>query len=388
MEGGVAQLEWSKEIIDRKLPISPYKYPSEAGLHAATRDYSEGLHGFLDDSLPDQWGNLLMRRRLAKQGIDIRTLSVLDRLALVGREGRGALAFEPAPDMPSDVETLDLDALAKSATALLAGEEADLADTLFKLGAGSGGARPKIHVGFDGNGRISAGEGKIAPGHEAWMVKFKASQDYDDIGPIEEAYASMAEAAGLALSAHRLIEAREGPGYFATRRFDRLEGGKRLHMVSLAGAIESRAEIPSEYDTFLRATLFITRRKDDVVAAFQRMLFNILAHNRDDHTKQHAYLMDPLGGWSLAPAYDLTYAAGPGGQHYLAVEGEGDKPTRALVEKLGARHGIDAQAVKTVIERVREALADWPKFASAVGVTSSSKRIVTAAHEKVWAQFE
>ena len=162
-------------------------------------------------------------------------------------------------------------------------------------------------------------------------MKFRAPTDPIDVGPIEEAYATMAAAAGLGLSEHRLIRARKGAGYFATRRFDRLAHGERLHMVSLAGAIEAHPDAPSSYDLLLRATRAITRRADDVVTVFQRMVFNILAHNRDDHTRQHAYLMDQNGTWRLAPAYDLTYAAGPGGEHYLDVEGEGRRPTRAHI---------------------------------------------------------
>src|SRR5262249_31163145 len=117
-------------------------------------------------------------------------------------------------------------ALAANAAALLEGHEANLAETLAALGGGSGGARPKVHVGFDGNGKISVGSGEIAPGQQAWLVKFRGPQDPEDIGPLEEAYASMAEAAGLHLSEHRLIAAKSGPGYFATRRFDRPLDGK------------------------------------------------------------------------------------------------------------------------------------------------------------------
>ena len=387
MEGGVAQLEWSKEVIARKLAVSPLKYPPEAGLHAASSREFRGLHGFLADSLPERWGYFLMQKRLAKLGIGIATLSVLDQLALVGSQGRGALVFEPATTPSDEVESLDLDALAQDATALLAGEETNLADTLAELGGGSGGTRPKVHVGFDGKGKISVGNGEIAPGQQAWIVKFRAPQDPADIGPLEEAYAAMAEAAGLVLSEHRLIEAKTGPGYFATRRFDRPDGGKRLHMVSLAGAIEASSEMPSSYDTFLRATLTITRRADDVAAAFQRMVFNILASNRDDHTRQYAYLMGLDGDWRLAPAYDLTYAPGPNGGHYLDVEGEGRRPTRALVNKLGKRHGLDAKRVANVINKVRAAVADWPKFAKFAGVTVDSAKMASNAHARVWADF-
>ena len=174
---------------------------------ARTRSF-DGLHGFLADSLPDGWGYLLMRKRLAKLGIDIAALTPLERLALVGDHGRGALVFKPATTPADDVETLDLDALAHDATALLMGEESRLADTLAGLAGGSGGARPKVHVGFDGQGHISVGQAEMPAGHAAWLVKFRAPSDPIDIGPIEEAYACMAEAAGLTISSHRLLPAK------------------------------------------------------------------------------------------------------------------------------------------------------------------------------------
>jgi serine/threonine-protein kinase HipA len=199
----------------------------------------------------------------------------------------------------------------------------------------------------------------------------------------------MAEAAGLVMSEHRLIPARPGPGYFATRRFDRTDGGGRLHMVSLAGA----AEAPTEpgivsYDTFLRATQAITRRKPDVEAVFRRMVFNILASNRDDHTRQHAYLMDAGGDWHLAPAYDLTYAPGPGGEHYLDIEGEGRNPTRVHVLRLGARHSLGAKAVAVMVDEVRAAVARWPALSEAAGVTKASASEIASAHARVWTAFD
>ncbi|HEX4183616.1 MAG TPA: type II toxin-antitoxin system HipA family toxin [Caulobacteraceae bacterium] len=388
MDQGLAQLEWSPEVIARRLPVAPLLYPPEAGLQPARGLAFDGLQGFVADSLPEGWGYLLMRKRLAKLGVDIATLSPLDRLALVGRHGRGALVFEPATTPPEDVASLDLDALAADAAALLSGEDGQLADTLAGLAGASGGARPKVHVGFDDVGHISIGEGELPAGFTPWLVKFRAPNDPVDIGPIEEAYATMAQAAGLTLSAHRLIPAQDGPGYFATRRFDRPEGGRRLHMVSLAGAIEASPHMPSaSYDLFLRATLAITRRASDVKAAFQRMLFNVLASNRDDHTRQHAYLMGPDGDWSLAHAYDLTYAAGPGGEHYMDVEGEGRNPTLAQVRKLGARHGFDAKAVDSAIEMVRAAVADWSVHANNAGVTAASAAEIAEAHARVRAAF-
>jgi serine/threonine-protein kinase HipA len=389
MQGGLAQLEWSRDVVTHRLPLGGLLYPPEAGLQAARGRAFEGLHGFLADSLPEGWGYLLMRKRLAKLGIDIATLTPLERLALVGDQGRGALVFEPATTPRERIGSIDLDALAAEATALLTGEEARLADTLAGLAGGSGGARPKVHVGFDGQGGISVGDGELPPGHAAWIVKFRAPQDPIDIGPIEEAYATMAEAAGLTLSPHRLIEAKRGPGWFATCRFDRPDGGGRLHMISLAGAIEAPSDVPStSYDMFLRATRAMTRRAEDVASAFQRMVFNVLACNRDDHTRQHAYLMGPDGEWRLAPAFDLTYAPGPGGEHMMDIAGEGRRPTRSHVSELGRQHGYNAKTVAAVIDEVRAATADWPRFAKSAGVTGASTKTIGAAQARVWAAFD
>jgi len=387
MSDSLAQLEWSSELIASTLNPAGLYYPPEPGLHAARTRNFNGLHGFLADALPEGWGYLVMRKRLAKLGVDIASLTAAEQLALVGETGRGALAFEPATTPSGEVETLDLDALADEAALILSGEDGNLAETLAKLAGGSGGARPKVHVGFDDAGNVSVGSGEIAPGHTAWIVKFRAPEDPIDIGPLEYAYASMARAAGIDVPEHKLIASKKGPGYFATRRFDRPEPGARLHMLSLSGAIESPPQTPSSYDTLLRATRAITRRADDVVAAFRRMVFNVLAHNRDDHTRQHAFLMDESGDWRLAPAYDLTYAAGPGGEHYLDVEGEGRRPARVHIENLAKRHGLSDKQTTIAIDEVRAAISDWEAAAKRAGVSAASRKIVAEAHARVLETF-
>ena len=383
MAGGLAQLEWSPELIAAPLPISALLYSPEPGLHPARGREFEGLHGFLSDSLPEGWGYLVMRRRLSKLGVAIETLSALERLALVGDHGRGALTYRPATAPSPDIDSLDLDALAAESTAILAGRHGELADTLAALAGGSGGARPKVHVGFDTEGRISVSEGETAAGHEAWIVKFAATNDPPDIGPIEAAYAAMALAAGLDMAPYRLLPSNTGPGYFATRRFDRPAPGKRLHMVSLSAAVEAPWRTPASYDLFLRATQAITRHAEDLHAAFRRMVFNVLVSNRDDHTRQHSYLMGETGQWRLAPAYDLTYSAGPGGEHYLDVEGEGKNPTCEQVRALGRRHGLPDRLIDNTLDEVRAAVADWSRFANEAGVTKASRIEIAAAHQEV-----
>lgn len=391
MAGGTAQLEWAAEAIAGARAISPIHYPLEPGLLAARSRAFEGLHGFLADSLPDAWGTLLLRRRLRKLGHRFEDLDAVDRLALVGRGGRGALVFHPETLGEAVTEGIDLDLLAEEARLVLRGEEADLDDLLARLGGGSGGARPKVHIAFASDGRITAGN---APGgadwqdREEWIVKFAAPADPADIGPLEEAYARMARAAGIDMAESRLIASAKGPGHFATRRFDRPGAGKRRHMVSLGGAVEASPHMPSlDYDGFLKATLAITRDMRDVEQAFRRMVFNVLARNRDDHVRQHAYLMDERGEWRLAPAFDLTFASGPGGEHYMAVEGEGNAITRRHVASLGARHGIARRRIIEIVEAVRAALGDWPRHARETGVGVSLAE-VSEGLGQVGRQFE
>jgi serine/threonine-protein kinase HipA len=374
MAGGLAQLEWSAEVIDAQQRIDPLLYPTEPGLQAARGRNFDGLHGFLADSLPDAWGQLLMKRRLEKLGIRLATLTAVDRLALVGNGGRGALVYRPATTPAEEIDTIDLDALAEQSQGVLLGEDTDLIDTLARLGGTSGGARPKVSIGIAADGTL--GQNAAADGNDEWIVKFRATVDPIDIGPVEEAYARIARAAGIDMAPSRLLPARDGFGYFATCRFDRPSPGRRLHMVSLAGALEALPDVPSiDYDGLLRATSAITRHAGDVEQAFRRMVFNVLAHNRDDHTRQHSYLMDADGEWRLAPAYDLTFSNGPGGEHYLAVEGEGRAPTRTQVVTLGRRHGLSDRTIAEIIDAVRHALADWPVIATELGVTASRAEI-------------
>lgn len=373
MANGLAQLEWSAEVIAEGMTISPLRYPMEPGLHPARGRAFDGLHGFLSDCLPDAWGMLLLKRRLQQMGHRFEDLDAVDRLALVGTKGRGALVFQPQTFAGDVSNSIDLDLLADEARHVLLGEETELEALLARLGGGSGGARPKVHVAIGVDGSLRAGDELAVAGDgnasEEWIVKFAATNDPADIGPLEEAYARMARAAHIDMAETKLIPSASGSGHFATKRFDRPAPGKRLHMVSLGGALEASPHMPSvDYDGFLKATLAITHSMADVEQAFRRMVFNVLSRNRDDHVRQHAYLMDDRGNWRLAPAFDLTFSNGPGGEHYMAVRGEGRTITREHVEKLGKGQGISAKRVDAVIDDVRSALADWPMRARETGV--------------------
>ena len=376
LDRGRAVLEYTPAFIASGLSISPrLGAPAPGLIPAAEPRLFDGLHGIFADSLPDAWGRELIRRRAIARGIEPGSLTVLDQLAIVGHRGMGALVYEPA--VAGDVvDKIDLDALSRESMDVLTGRPTDdPLTTLEELGASSGGARPKILVAIDATGKLRAGTDTMPPGYDAWIVKFRAPRDRADVGPLEATYADMARAAGVNVAPTTLLASRIGQlGYFATKRFDRGAGGTRVHAVSVAGMFELQWEIASiDYNTLLNATRFVTRQQPDVEQMFRRMVFNVAAHNRDDHAKQHAFLMDEHGTWRLAPAYDLNFTPGPGGEHYLAVNGRGTGIARADVLAIAARQSVNASTAAAIIDDVLAAIDRFDHFAAAYDVSNESR---------------
>jgi len=349
--------------------IHPGQRPASGVVTANTNAFG-GLHGMFSDSLPDAWGRLLLDRQAEKKGVPASSLTTLDRLAYVGENGMGALIYQPGFERPQDAEPFDLARLAMAAARLLNGADVKVLDQLAKLGGSSGGARPKVLIGMNADGDITGRTDDLPEGYEAWLVKFRMTQEFADIGPLEAAYAAMARDAGLKISETKLIGAEKGPGYFATKRFDRGPGNTRKHFLSASGILEAPMDVPAiGYDGLLRLTLQVTRNAADVEMAFRRAAFNVIAHNRDDHTKQHGFLMDRAGKWSLAPAFDLTFSNGPGGEHYLDINGETRTPTLADLKALGQKHGIKTGRIQEILESTMGAVERFPEFADAYGVS-------------------
>ena len=356
--------------------IHPGQRPAPGVITASTNAFG-GLHGMFSDSLPDAWGRLLLDRQAEKKGVPALSLTTLDRLAYVGETGMGALIYRPGFERPQDAEPFDLTRLALSAARLLDGADVKVLDQLARLGGSSGGARPKVLVGIDADGDVTGRTDDLPDGYEAWLVKFRMKQEFADIGPLEAAYAAMARDAGLTMSETKLIGAEKGPGYFATKRFDRGPGNSRKHYLSASGMLEAPMDVPAiGYDGLLRLTLQVTRNAADVEMAFRRAAFNVIAHNRDDHTKQHGFLMDRTGTWSLAPAFDLTFSNGPGGEHYLDVNGEARNPTLANLKALGLKHGIKTSRIQEILDLTIDTVERFPDFASAYGVSKRTLNIV------------
>ena len=365
--------EYDASFIASEIEISPIKLPLRPGVSVADTTIFDGLFGVFNDSLPDGWGRLLLDRTVEKYGIHRGLLNPLDRLAYVGRHGMGALSYEPELSLEnSDNAPLSLDKLAEESAAVLAGENEEVFEELLRLNGSSSGAQPKIvaQVSADKK-RIIHGQQELQPGFAHWMIKFPSSQDARDVGAIEYAYSLMAKDAGVEISETHLFCTRRNK-YFGTKRFE-WDGDARIHMHSLGGLIHADHRSPSlDYDMVLRVTLALTRNIKDAEKAYALACFNVLAHNRDDHVKNFSFLLNARNEWIFAPAYDLVFSYGPGGEQSMPVMGEGRNPGTSQLQSLGKQHGL--KNAPEILERIKRSVAKWPRYAELADVSRKSTK--------------
>jgi serine/threonine-protein kinase HipA len=373
--------EYSKSFLECGIELSPLHLPLQPGVTTFDRLLFEGLPGLFNDSLPDGWGRLLLDRSMRSLGVLPEELSPLDRLAHVGQAGMGALIYEPDHALTSSQSRLDLDVLAEQTQEVLDGQAQDVLQELLALNGSSAGARPKAVIGVDGTRQhIVHGAHELQPSYEPWLVKFANSTDGVDAGAIEYVYALMAKAAGLDVPEVHLFSARNGSGYFATKRFDR-HGHKRVHIHSACGLLHSDFRTPSlDYQDLIALTSTLTRDIGEVEKLFQLSVFNVLAHNRDDHAKNFSFLINTAGEWKLSPAYDLTFSSGPGGEQSTMVMGEGRAPGIEHLIKLGQEAKLNQKYIDNTISHTQRALSKWKALAKEYGV---SRENITLIDKKI-----
>ncbi len=367
--------EYDPSFLDNPLWLSPYKLPPEPGLHEHKETNFGPIFGLFDDSLPDGWGLLLMDRFLRKQGIEVGKLSVLDRLAFLGKSTMGALTYEPAIQHEKNDRPISLQFLAEQSRQIVEGHSIDILPLLMRTGGSPGGARPKVLVGVNKDSIIS-GEDDLPEGYEHWIVKFNSKNDFQDSGRVEYAYSLMAKDAGITMPETRLFKTDSGDQFFGIKRFDRNEN-QRFHVHTFGNLIHSNFKIPQcDYDTFLKVVIDLTKNHQDLIRGFRQMVFNVMANNRDDHVKNFAFMMDKNQEWTLTPAYDLMYAEGPGGEHAMDLSGEGISPGRQEVDLLGKKSGLSTNEVHTCVEQVWTTIKKWPEYAQNSGVTEPTMNYV------------
>ncbi len=369
---GRIYFEYDPEFLRTGLELSPYKLPLKAGAVSAEPTPWGGLFGLFNDSLPDGWGLLLMDRHLRLLGVDTRYLTPLDRLAYIGNRTMGALTYEPARDIGDGAFEIDISVMANSAIRIYEGHTSDMLPQIARAGGSPAGARPKILVHLYED-RMISGEAESPEGFEPWIIKFFAQRDHPDTGKLEYAYSLMAQAADIDMPETRLFHDNNGNAWFGIKRFDRL-GPQRIHMHTLGGLIDADFRLPSlDYTDVLRVTQMLTRNATDVARAFAVMVFNVLAYNRDDHSRNFSYLMDKSGGWRLAPAYDLTRSGGINGEHTTAIAGEGRNPGEEHMLRVGETAGLKPSNMRQIIERVQTSISRWDVWCDRAGISSAIK---------------
>lgn len=351
----LAAFAYSDEWLQEGFSISPFSLPLEKRVFVPKIDPFEGLFGVFADSLPDGWGRLLVDRLMRKNGLNPHTVGSLERLAIVGNTGMGALTYRPTIPLESVYNELTLDEIAKECERILQTDTSEKLDYLFAKGGFSGGARPKILPRID---------------NEDWIIKFPSSEDSKDVGRQEYDYALCAKECGIEMEEVRLFPSEKTQGYFGTKRFDRVAEGEngKVHMISAAAILETSHRIPNlDYDILMKLTLQLTKSMEECEKLYRLMCFNVFAHNRDDHSKNFSYIYrDREKRWILSPAYDLTYSNSIGGEHATTVNGNGVDPGMEDLLSVAKKIGIGmAKAKKTaakiqecVHERLRDYLSD------------------------------
>ena len=275
--------------------------------------------------------------------------TLLDRLAIVGSSGMGALTYEPQLEMTIDSKTDDLDELESQCRKILNTEYSEKLDELYRLGGTSGGARPKIMTKIDDS---------------YWIIKFPAHVDKKESGKMEYDYSICAKKCGIEMSETKLFESSKCKGYFGTKRFDRQQiNGKtrHIHMVTAAALLEIDFEQPSlDYHSLMKLTKILTKdHYADVESMFRRMCFNVFAHNRDDHSKNFTYLYDEeKDQWRLSPAYDLTYSNTYYGEHTTTVDGNGKDPGRKELLAVGITAGMKKNRCMEIIDEIERCVGE------------------------------
>lgn len=388
-ENGLIGFQYDTDFIGSGIEVSPIRMPLSKMTYSfpsLPEETYNGLPGMVADSLPDKFGNIVIRRYLDSIGRSGDDLSPLEKLCYTGKRGMGALEYEPAREVADINVKVDIDALTKLAADILSNKESlhviddnHMIAQLMQCSSSVGGARAKTLIAWNKNtndirsGQINAGEG-----YEYWLLKFDdignnkdkdSEPDNGEYTKIAYAYYLMAQACGIEMSECRLYH-ENGRSHFITKRFDRIgENGEKLHMQSLCAMAHMDFNSPRvySYEDAFQVMRQLKLPHGDFVQLYKRMLFNEFAKNYDDHTKNIAFLMNKKGEWSLAPAYDMTFSYRKGSPwvsaHQMLINGKADEITLDDLLAVADKVGIKQSTTKSCIKQVQNTVSDWTHFA-------------------------
>lgn len=384
--------QYNDPFLSGTLEPSPILMPKEGRTYLTNRDHTNfhNLPYLLSDSMPDDFGNIMMKEWLRQQSLSYDSINPVDRLTYVGIRGMGALEYEPLNHKTTENYHVNVQELLEVAQNVLAGKtsttfqnlDEDSLTSILRIGTSVGGARAKalLAIKEDSGGQIieiKAGDIlQTVENFSYWLLKMDGANEAtlgesDGMGKIEYAYYLMAKKCGIHISESRLYK--EGSRHhFMTKRFDRSESGEKIHMQTLGSLIGVDFKIPkaSSYETLFRTMKRLRLTYDQFEQQFRRMAFNVIARNHDDHVKNFSFLMDHTGKWSISPAYDITYSYKPGGTwtdaHQSSINGKFDGFTREDLIQLGKYFGVKKS--KHIIDEIVEGVSKWPGIATEINI--------------------
>lgn len=388
-ENGLIGFQFDDKFVGSGIEVSPLKMPLSRATYVFPGLSEEtfcGLPGMLADSLPDKFGNIVIKRYLESQGRADGSLTALEKLCYVGKRGMGALQYEPAVQMFDEKQHVDIDALTKLASDILEEREGKhlqyderMISQLMQGSSSVGGARAKTLIAWnEETNDVRSGQIDAGSGYEYWLLKFdniSNNRDKDEVPDhpeytkIEYAYYLMATAAGIQMSECRLFK-ENGRAHFMTRRFDRKgDNGEKLHMQSLCAMAHMDFNKPRgySYEDAFGVMRQLKLPYEDFLQLYKRMVFNEFAKNYDDHTKNITFLMNKKGEWRLAPAYDITFAYNPNSiwvsAHQLLINGKSIEVTIEDFMEVAKKVGIKKRDAENCIKEIKNTIQKWDDYA-------------------------
>ena len=374
---GKIYFKYHPDFVANGLEISPFKMKLSNEILVPKEQHFDGLFGVFSDSIPDGWGKLLLDRKLLSLGINLNDISPLDRLAYLDKNAVGAISYQPEYENDyNDLHQIDLDVISNEIETVLSGTSEDVIEELFQLGGSSGGARPKIFVGFNPKTEeLLYGKSDLPDGFEHWIIKFPSSYDLKDIALIEFTYNQMAKKAGIEVNEFRLFKSKKGNYFFGSKRFDRIHNEK-LHLHSVCGLLHDNFRMSTlDYGHIMDCAFTLEKDFNAYAKVLRLATFNVLAHNRDDHSKNFSFLMDKNGNWKFAPAYDLTFSNSSFGFHSTTVAGESKNPTVEHLKELAKHFGI--KNPNPIFEEVKSSISEFNSLGNTIGITKDSMKLIS-----------
>lgn len=332
-----AVFEYDEEWLSDGFSISPFHLPLKPGIFVAKSEPFSRNFGVFNDSLPDSWGRLLLDLYLKELGYNPKSLSILERLSLVGNSAMGALCYHPTTETGEQNHNSDLETLSQQAQKILSFQDSEFVEELFFRGGASGGARPKVLIQYK---------------NEAWLVKFPSKFDPPNISLLEYEYSLLAEKCSLQMETTRLFN----KCFFGVKRFDR-NGEKRFHVISASGLLNASHEYPSiDYIDLINATTHLTGSLSQSLKVFNLMIFNVLIGNKDDHAKNFSFIYSN-GKWEFSPVYDIVPSIGFNDNHSTTINGKGN-PAKQDIFEVAIKTGISRKLAELQYSNIHKTITE------------------------------